>query len=296
MSVEHLDINPEEIDKVLGPLGAKAKKDNDDDLVKSIHGIDARVDNVLYGAAAYAQQMLDEKAKLEEQKAERERQRSEIQNRHNAFKAALSGSNPEPAPPADPEPSVPSAPVVVEPEPVIPPPAIVSEPDPVVDEDEENEFISGLYTADELTEMTNEQLQLLAESYGMDIVVTDHNRLVVIARIVAAQRRWCLEYGYDDPNEPESRTQVTRIVERIDVRQWSWVQWVCAVVLGLIALVIASNTSNWPDFIDDSAPQNVFSFLWVVSLTALGFFAGGWIGSLIDDWHNRSRARRNIEE
>lgn len=295
---DHDDIDLEAIDKVLGPLGAKAKRANSDDHDKAINGIDARVDNALRGMAEYTKEMLKEKAKHEELKAQDERERREAQSLYNAFKVALSGSDPEPAPPADPEPPVPPAPVVVEPvtpDPVAPSPAPEPEAEPVVDDDEDEDFLSRVYSADELSGMSNERLQLLANEYGMDLEVTDHNRYVVIGRIISAQRRWCRENDVEDPNEPE-RTQITRVFEHIDVRRWNWVQWICAVVLGLIALRIAVQTNNWPDYIENSTPEALFEFFWVVSVTALGFFAGGWIGSLIDARLNRSRSRRSEEE
>lgn len=293
MTTEHLDIDEEGLDKLLGGAGKAVRQDNDDALVKDVVGIDAQITNVVYGASALVQRKLDRKEEIQAQIAERQRQRELIEARAQRMLSTATVA-PEPAPPVVPEPSAPSAPVVVEPDPVTPPPAPQPEPEPVVD-DEDEDFLSRVYSHDELSGMSNERLQLLANEYGMDATVTDYNRAMVIGRIISAQRRWCRENDVVDPNEPE-HTQITRILEYIDVRRWNWVQWVCAVVLGLIALRIAVQTNNWPDYIENSGPEIFFEFFWVISVTALGFFAGGWIGSLIDAHLNRSRLRAVVDE
>lgn len=288
MTTEHLDIDEEGLDKLLGGAGKAVRQDNDDALEKDVVGIDAQITNVVYGASALVQRKLDRKEEIQAQIAERQRQREQIEARAQRMLSTATVT-PEPAPPADPEPSDPPAPVADEPVTVIRPPA--SQPEPELDVyDQDEDFLTRVYSADELSGMSNVRLQQLAEEYGMDAEVYTGNRAIVIARIISAQRRWCLENDVRDPNEPQ-RAQTTRVIEYIDVRQWNWVQWVCAVVLGIIALRIGIQTNNWPGYIENSDPEFFFELFWIVLITAFGFFAGGWIGSLIDDAINRSRLR-----
>lgn len=302
MTTEHLDMDEDSLDKLLGGTGKDARQDNDDALVKDVAGIDTQITNIAYGASAFIQRKLDRRNALQEEIADRQRQREQIANRAQRMLSTF--EEPTPAPPAVPvvpEPPVPPAPVAVEPEPVIPepvtpPPAPVPEPEPVVvDEDDEDDLLSGLYTADELSGMSNEQLQRLADAYDINIVVTDENRAVVIGRIISAQREWCLENDAADPNGPD-RTQVRRFSEYVDVRQWSLIQWVVAIILAFLALLIGLATNNWPEFIENSIPENFFEFFWVAAVTATGFFVGGLIGSLLDRQIYRYRSEHAVVE
>lgn len=68
-------------------------------------------------------------------------------------------------------------------------------------------------------------------------------------------------------------------------RHRSWMQWVCAFIGALVALVISLNTRDWFAGLADvnGTPNWLFRAGWIVAVTAAGFFGGGLIGSLIDE-------------
>ena len=71
----------------------------------------------------------------------------------------------------------------------------------------------------------------------------------------------------------------------MDVRCWTPVQWLLAVVGALVGVVVATQTWS-PLFADIPGPgRGLLVTLWYISLVGLGFGSGGWIGSRVDRHH-----------
>ncbi|MBA3758131.1 DUF2273 domain-containing protein [Candidatus Saccharibacteria bacterium] len=288
MTTEHLDIPEEELDKILGGAGKAARSDNDDALIKDVAGIDAQIGNILYGASVLTQRKLDRKAKVEEEIRDRQHQREQIRNR---FQHMLSTVTDEPAlAPA------PVAPVALVSDPVNPPSApqpSVSSSGPVVDEPDEDELLEGLYTRDELMELSDSDLQRLASEYGIATVVTDATRVIVIATIIVQQSAYCQCEGIEDPNGT-STTRVT-VIDRVrdsrhNPRSWNIWQWVGAIIGALIGIVIYRVTNDWEQDIEGTW-NRVFDMLLFIALVGLGFFGGAIIGAAVEDRQENLRSR-----
>lgn len=73
-------------------------------------------------------------------------------------------------------------------------------------------------------------------------------------------------------------------------RNWTRIQWVLAIVLGIIAASIASqhrsNANNWAGIHDGFAVW-VLRAIWILLFAALGFIVGGALGWSIQDGHNQ---------
>lgn len=290
MTTEHLDIPQEDINKILGGVGKAVRNDNDDDLDKVISGIDAKITNLALGASAAIQRELDEQQALEAERNHRRAQREQIKNRAQRM---LSIVDDEPAP----EPQ-PAAPVVDEPAPANPPtaPQPPVQPDPVpvvVDEPAEDDLLDGLYTRDELMEMSNSDLQRLANEYGIDIMVNDDSLLQVIALIIVAQSEYCQREDVVDPNRPNNDrpTLAVRIRDsRHNPRSWNIWQWVGAIIGALIGILIYRITNDWEQDITGFW-NRVFDVLLFVSLVGLGFFGGAELGARVEDRQESLRSR-----
>jgi hypothetical protein len=82
------------------------------------------------------------------------------------------------------------------------------------------------------------------------------------------------------PDPAPTTTQQLPVTPRVrvnhfDVRLWSGLQKIIAVICGLIGLFIASKTYDFPGY-HNSTGKVVFGIIWAVALTALGFFGGGY--------------------
>lgn len=90
-----------------------------------------------------------------------------------------------------------------------------------------------------------------------------------------------------EPHDDQVVDQTTAVVRRrvvdvFDVRDWSWRQWVLA-ILGFIAGIIVARFTWHPLYGDiRGAGRGWLTTLWFIAVMALGFFGGGFLGSLKD--------------
>lgn len=79
-----------------------------------------------------------------------------------------------------------------------------------------------------------------------------------------------------------------------DPRHWTFVQWLCAIILALVALKIGLDTKDWlANRFDVHGKAAWFvQVIWTIAVTATGFFGGGWLGRAITDRYAARRAAR----
>jgi hypothetical protein len=252
MSTEHISEEVEAARRALGQLTSAAQK-RLRNIQNTREGLDKERVRVALGARLAMRGIDDIDAEYEEEE--------------NQLAGALNLEAPAPNEPTTVEP--PAAPQATEDT------AAATPTTPTQVEDDE--LADQLYTEQELEELSDEDLQRLAASYDIVVVVTPANRRNVIVMILDAQSIWCAENDVEDPNAPARR----RIVDYVNVRQWKDAQWVLAILGAFVAFVVAYITRGFPDGIHGSN-RGLFAFGWVVVLTAFGFFLGGFIGSIID--------------
>ncbi|NCO10682.1 hypothetical protein GW930_02110 [Candidatus Saccharibacteria bacterium] len=84
--------------------------------------------------------------------------------------------------------------------------------------------------------------------------------------------------------EPDETVQVTRVQRVIDVRRWSFLQWLLAAVGLVLALILFSYWPGWAGRnIDQWFASGIVWMLWFVGHAGTGFFGGGWIGSYFNN-------------
>lgn len=254
MSTDNIAEQAEEALKALGQL-ASAAEDRLRDVRKDRDGIDKQRVKVVQGAQLATRRLQDKDDTLEEEE--------------NQLAGALRLPQPTP-PPAEPvqihepdasEPTPPPAEPTPAPEPEPtppPPPADETTAVPVVDQQPDR-----VYTRSELMAMPNEQLQVLvARRCNIHVVVTNDNRNHIIAIIFDAQPR------------PRSN---------FDPRGYSGVQWVCAFIGLIIAIVLWTQWPEWPTRnMEEGGLRTFVNFVWFIAHAGAGFLTGGWIGSVID--------------
>lgn len=81
-----------------------------------------------------------------------------------------------------------------------------------------------------------------------------------------------------------ANANATATANVLDVRRWTRLQWVLAVIGLLIGVVVARATYDpmWSNVHNDGW-HTLLVLLWFLALMAAGFFTGGWVGSLIDE-------------
>jgi uncharacterized integral membrane protein len=86
-----------------------------------------------------------------------------------------------------------------------------------------------------------------------------------------------------------------------DPRGWNLLQWLLAILLGIVTLYIGFRTVSWAtsDWNVDW-PEGfvmflsvVFGIVWVIVFAAVGFFGGALLGYRIPQWRERRRVRLN---
>jgi hypothetical protein len=96
-----------------------------------------------------------------------------------------------------------------------------------------------------------------------------------------------------DPPTPAAGTRAVAHHHVFDVRHWSEVQWVLAVLGLIVGLIVAACTWH-PLFEGIHGPgRGVAVTFWWIALPLFGFFSFGWMGSYVDRALNRRQARRN---
>ena len=76
-------------------------------------------------------------------------------------------------------------------------------------------------------------------------------------------------------------TKVVKVTHVTNVRDWTGIQWLLAVIGAIIALLIASATRGVFGDIDGIA-RGTLVFFWFVFVTLTGFFGGGLLGTFIN--------------
>lgn len=254
MTTEHIE-GLDGIEELIGKIGSNVPKRRTQ-LRKERDGRRRHEANVALGAAAALQRSRDRRAILDEE----EEQLDNIERMAGALLDAAEAD-------------------VLEPEETPLPEAA----EDVVD-------VDALYTREDLEDMTDDQLLELALIYGLDVVDRDE----LIDAIIDAQHIWCIENGSDDPNQEEyddgevdeTTTTVVRrsIVNVIDVRGWTGMQWVFALIGTILAIILWSFWPEWPGRnIDTDWVQNLVNFAWFIAHLGVGFFGGAIIGAKLED-------------
>lgn len=86
----------------------------------------------------------------------------------------------------------------------------------------------------------------------------------------------------EEAPEAEEPTQVAHRV--IDVRHWSWLQWLVAFIGLVLALIIFSQWPGWAARnIESEAGAVIVNLFWFAGHAGVGLFGGGWLGSLLEN-------------
>lgn len=261
MSTENLREEAEAARAALGQVAKKAEQ-RKRQLERDRRGLQKERDTVVVGARAVMQNIDDKDGVLEEE----EQQLDHI----------LQGPPapvPEPELPAASEPKEPEAPATVTPEPM--PGSSVFDQDAEPSDKADKDFVpSPPYTSAQLRGMSNDRLHVVAKYFDMDMPVTDHNRDNVIVYILSVQAG--MRRGVE-----RTTTVRERVVDIIDVRRWTGMQWVLAILGIIIGLVVANVTYDMYDDINGFG-RGLLVTLWFVFVAGFGFFLGGYIGSYVD--------------
>lgn len=241
----------EELVIELGRLGAAAKS-RADQVRKEMEGVSRKRENARIGARVVERKLLDDEQVLAEEV--------------DQLGWILSSSTP----PSEPKEPAASATDTSEPRPG----SSVFDQD-VVDEQTDKDFVPNPpYSSSQLRGMSNDRLHVVALCFDMDVPVTDSNRDNVIVFILANQ------VGVKSGVE-RTTTIRERVVDTVDVRQWTGLQWLFAIFGTIIGLVVANVSYGMYDDIVGFG-RGLLVTLWFVFVAGLGFFLGGFIGSFED--------------
>jgi hypothetical protein len=140
---------------------------------------------------------------------------------------------------------------------------------------EEDELFTRLYTSEQLSALSNEDLQRLANHYGYTQAITENNRPVVISTIIAFQSHRCEAEGLADPNASSPRQRNV-----VDPRNWSIVAKILSGLGLIVGIVVAALSKGMYDDIHGFG-HGLLVVFWFVCVAAFGFYAFGLLGALI---------------
>jgi hypothetical protein len=86
------------------------------------------------------------------------------------------------------------------------------------------------------------------------------------------------------PPVPPTQPVTQMIPVYLHPGNWTWLQWVLAVLLALAGLWVGGNTYDFFDF--EGVGRTVCVVLWVSLTTLFGFFLGGLVGYGVETWWN----------